>query len=311
VTSGAPIASISTTLPRRPFAGVTSAIRRTHWSVRLGGGVFAVICLILILTPWIAPYDPNAQDLTTRLAPPSAAHWLGTDPFGRDILCRLMYGGRYSVSVAAITLVLSGTFGTIVGVLSGRLGGIFDEVAMRGADVLLAFPDILMALVLIAILGPGPETVVVALAVVGWTPFARLARSTTIEVNTRGYIEAAQALGCSQRFITFRHVLPNALTPVLSIGLARFGYQLITVGSLSYLGLGVQPPASDWGSMLATGQPYMQQMPLLVIIPGLTIFLTALSVTIAGQGLSRKRLMLGAAGIPALSTVPLGEGEVG
>jgi peptide/nickel transport system permease protein len=303
--------ALPVTFSRRRFAHLLAAIRRSHWSIRVGGGIFGVICLVLLLTPWLAPYDPNAQDLTARLAPPSSAHWLGTDPFGRDVLSRLMYGGRYSVTVAAITLLLSGTFGTLIGVLSGRLGGFVDELSMRAADVLLAFPDILMALVLIAILGPGSGTVVIALAIVGWTPFARLARATTIEVNTRGYIEAAKALGCSQSFITFRHVLPNALTPVLSLGLARFGYQLITVGSLSYLGLGVQPPASDWGSMLAAGQPYMQQMPLLVIIPGVTIFLTALSVTIAGQGISRRRLLLGAAGLPALASETPDKGEVG
>lgn len=285
---------------RRGLGRATSITGRLHWSVFLGAGIFLLICVVLVITPWIAPYDPNAQDLLHRLAGPSANHWLGTDPFGRDVLSRLMYGGRFSVSIAAITLLLSGSAGTIIGVVSGRLGGVVDEVAMRTADVLLAFPDILMALVLIAILGPGSGTVVLALSVVGWTPFARLARSMTIEINTRGYIEAARALGCSQRFITFRHVLPNALTPVLSLGLARFGYQLITVGSLSYLGLGVQPPAADWGSMLASGQPYMEQVPLLMIVPGLTIFITALSVTIAGLGLGRKRLGLSAAGGPAL-----------
>ena len=289
------VARVPTTVRVGQPTWFTRARRRTHgvhWSVFAGGGVFLFVCVVLVLTPRIAPYDPSAQDLTARLASPSAQHWLGTDAFGRDVLSRLMFGGRFSVSIAVVTLLLSSTVGTVVGVISGRLGGIVDEMAMRAADVLLAFPDILIALVLIAILGSGPETVILALSLVGWTPFARLARSMTIEINARGYVEAARALGCSQRFITFRHVLPNALTPVLSLGLARFGYQLITIGSLSYLGLGVQPPASDWGSMLADGQPYMRQLPLLIIAPGVTIFVTALSVTIAGQGLSRKRFGL-------------------
>lgn len=245
---------------------------------------------MLVLTPWIAPYNPDVQNLTLGLARPSAQHWLGTDIFGRDELSRLMFGGRFSVTTAAITLLLSGVLGTTVGVVSGRIGGVVDEVTMRTVDVLLSFPDVLMALFLVAILGPGPGTVVFALTLIGWCPFARLARAMTIQINTRGYIEAARALGCSQAFIIFRHVLPNALRPVLAQGLNRFGHFLILVGSLSYLGLGVQPPASDWGSMLADGQPYMQQDPLLVIVPGVTIFLTALSVSIAGQGLSGQRL---------------------
>lgn len=268
----------------------SAGLHRLHWSAIVGAGFFAFVCLLLILTPWIAPYDPNLQVLRDNLTWPSARHWLGTDIFGRDILSRLMFGGRFSVSIAAITLVASGAFGITIGALSARIGGAFDEVAMRIVDVFLAFPDLLLALVLVAVLGGGPITVVIALSIVGWTPFARLTRSLALEINTKGYIEAARALGCSEIFITFRHVIPNAWGRILGLALTRFGYQLIAVGSLSYLGLGVQPPASDWGSMLADGQPYMQQLPLLVLIPGATIFATALSVTMVGQGLSRRRL---------------------
>jgi ABC-type dipeptide/oligopeptide/nickel transport system permease subunit len=274
---------------RRPILRELAGV---HWTVIVGGGVFLVICALLVLTPWITPQDPNLQNLTHRLAPPTVGHLLGTDAYGRDVLSRLMVGGRFSVTIAAMTVVLSSTVGTVVGILSGRLGGFVDEITMRSADVLLAFPDILLALVLIVILGPGPRTVVIAMTLVGWTAFARLARAMTLEINTRGYIEAAKALGCSQRFIVFRHVLPNALNPVLSLALSRFAYQLITVGSLSYLGLGVQPPASDWGSMLSDGQPYLQQDPLLVAAPGLAVFITALSLTMAGQGLNHGRLRL-------------------
>jgi peptide/nickel transport system permease protein len=276
-----------------PLAGAA----RLPWVARISGAVFIVICLVLVISPWISPYDPNVQDLNHRLAGVSLGHLLGTDAYGRDVLSRLLVGGRFSVTIAAITVVLSSTIGTLIGIASGRVGGIVDEIAMRAADVLLAFPDMLLALVLIVIMGPGPRTVVIAMTVVGWTAFARLARSMTLEINTHGYIEAAKALGCSQRFVVFRHVLPNALNPVLSLGLSRFAYQLITVGSLSYLGLGVQPPQSDWGSMLADGQAYMQQDPLLVIVPGLAIFVTALSLTMAGQALSRERTAVGPAGV--------------
>lgn len=269
----------------RSYAGV----RRMHWWTLAGAAVFLFICLVLALTPWIAPYDPNLQSLRDNLAWPTSRHWMGTDIYGRDVLSRLMYGGRFSVSIAAVTLVVSSTLGIVIGALSARLGGVFDEVAMRTVDVFLAFPDLLLALVLIAVVGPGPTTVVVALSLVGWTPFARLTRSLALEINTKGYIEAARALGCSEIFIIFRHLIPNAWGPIFGLALTRFGYQLIAVGGLSYLGLGVQPPASDWGSMLADSQPYMQQFPLLVIIPGVTIFATALSVTMVGQGLGRRR----------------------
>jgi ABC-type dipeptide/oligopeptide/nickel transport system permease subunit len=268
--------------------GYSRRPRSPHWSVTLGISTFLLVCLAIAIAPLVMPHDPNAQDLGARLAMPSTAHLLGTDAYGRDVLSRLLAGGRFSVTIAFITLVLSTVIGTVMGIVCGRLGGFIDEVFMRVSDVLLAFPDILLALVLIAILGSGPQTVILAMTLVGWTAFARLSRTLTLEINTRGYIEAARALGCSQRFITMRHVLPNTMNPIMALALSRFSYQLVTVGSLSYLGLGVQPPDSDWGSMLADGQPYMQQMPLLVLIPGLAIFVTALSLTLAGQGLSRR-----------------------
>lgn len=291
-------------VPPRLFAVASERGRRwlsdaaeLPWIARLGGGVFLLICLLLAIGPWIIPHNPNVMSLNDRLAGPSLSHLLGTDAYGRDVLSRLLVGGRFSVMIAALTITLSTGFGTLVGIVSGRVGGIADEVAMRAADVLLAFPDMLLALVLIVILGPGPRTVVLAMSLVGWTAFARLARGITLEINTRGYIEAAKALGCSQRFIVLRHVLPNALNQVLSLALSRFAYQLVTVGSLSYLGLGVQPPQSDWGSMLSDGQPYMQQDPLLVIVPGLAIFITALSLIMAGRGIGHVRSAAEPAGL--------------
>ncbi|MCU1656432.1 MAG: transporter permease, partial [Pseudonocardiales bacterium] len=253
----------------------------------------------VVISSWIRPDDPNLQNLDHRLAGPTLSHLLGTDAYGRDVLSRLLVGGRFSVTIAGVTVVLSAVIGTLLGIASGRIGGLVDEIAMRAADVLLAFPDMLLALVLIVIMGPGPKTVVIAMTVVGWTAFARLARTMTLEINTHGYIEAAKALGCRQRFIVVRHVLPNAFNPVLSLALSRFAYQLITVGSLSYLGLGVQPPQSDWGSMLAEGQSFMQQDPLLVATPGLAIFITALSLTMAGQGLRHDRAPAEPAGVVA------------
>ncbi|ADI03593.1 ABC transporter, membrane spanning protein [Streptomyces bingchenggensis BCW-1] len=283
---------VPSTAPRR-LAHLTAtglrAVTGRHWTLRIGAVVLALVLTVLLLTPWIAPYDPAHQDLGQRLSGPGAHHLLGTDQLGRDILSRLMYGGRFSVSIAAVTLLLSAVIGTVIGAFSARRGGIVDEVVMRTTDLLISIPDVIVALFLIAAFGTGYGMLIAALTIVGWTPFARLMRGLALEINSREYIEAAEALGCSKVFIVFRHVIPNALRPVLSLGFLRFGHKLITVGGLSYVGLGVQPPDSDWGAMLLDAQPYMQRLPLLVIAPGAAIFVTALSVTLIGHGMELKR----------------------
>ena len=279
----------------RRFGSVFAA---RHWWFTLGMSVFAVIAALLLLTPWISPHDPTALDLRLRLAPPDPQHWLGTDHLGRDVLSRLLEGGRFSVSIVLVTLLLSVGIGTALGALSARIGGLFDEALMRVVDVLLSFPEVILALFLIAVLGPGYGTLVLALTITGWTPFARMSRGLALEVNAQDYIAAAEVLGCRRRFIVLRHLVPNLARPIAAISFLRFGHKLITVGGLSFLGLGVQPPGSDWGAMLADARPYMERMPLLAIAPGLTIFLTALSVTMVGQGLeiSADRRMATAAG---------------
>ena len=256
-----------------------------HWWFLIGLFLFMIIICALILTPWIMPYDPAGIDLRLRIAPPSWEHWLGTDHLGRDVLSRLLDGGRFSVSIALITLVLSVTIGTLAGAISARAGGMVDEAIMRIVDLLLSFPEVILALFLTAILGPGYGTLILALTLVGWTPFARLARGLALEINSRDYIAAAEVLGCKKRFIVLRHVIPNVIRPIAAITFLRFGHKLIAVGGLSFLGLGVQPPDSDWAAMLADALPYMERMPMLAIVPGLVIFVTAVSVTMIGQGL--------------------------
>ena len=259
------------------------------WSLRLGLLGLLLVVAVIALTPWIAPHDPAVQDLANRLQGPSSRHWLGTDQLGRDVLSRLMWGGRFSVSIAAVTLVITATLGTLVGIVCARVKGAFDEVVMRVSDVLLAFPEMIVAMFLVSIVGAGYGTLVLALVIGGWTPFARLARGLALEINSRDFIEAAESLGFSRRFIVLRHLLPNASGPLLAHASLRFGHKLITVGALSFLGLGVQPPAADWGSMLAAGLPYMTRSSGLVVFPGLAIFVTALSVTLIGQGINVRR----------------------
>ncbi|MEX5269737.1 ABC transporter permease [Kocuria sp. CPCC 205300] len=255
--------------------------------VLAASAVLALVVLAVVLAPWLAPYPPADQDLAARLAPPSAAHWLGTDHLGRDTLSRLLDGGRFSLTVAALATVLTGVLGTVIGVVSARRRGWLDELFTRANDVLLALPEMVVALFLVAVLGPGHLSLLLALTVTGWTPFARLARALTYDVSARGFIEAARVLGCSPSFIVLRHVLPHLAGPLLGQATLRFGQFLITVGALSYLGLGVQPPQSDWGAMLAAAQPYATRSPLTILAPGLVVFVVALCVTLIGQRLAR------------------------
>ncbi len=299
------------------FLAAVRGLTSRHWTFNFGAILLVLILLVLLLTPWIAPHDPATQDLNNRLTGPSGEHWLGTDHLGRDVLSRLMWGGRFSVTIAAITLVICAVFGTILGALAARRGGWVDELVMRSVDVLVCFPDVVIALFLIALFGTGYGTLIAALTIAGWTPFARLMRGLALEINAKEYVEAAEILGSPKWFILFRHVIPNALPPVAAMSFLRFGHKLITVGALSYLGLGVQPPDSDWGAMLLDAQPYMERAPWVGILPGAAIFITALSVTMIGQGLDAKKkrrarkLTTGttgtAAAAPARATLEQGE----
>ena len=245
--------------------------------------VLAIIGLVALFAPLLAPHDPNDQNLTARLEPPSLDHPLGTDHLGRDVLSRLLVGSRFSLAITTVSVLISGIFGTLVGAIAGRVGGATDEAAMRVVDVVLVFPDLVVAFALASLMEQGFATIVLAVTIFAWTPYARLARAVTLEVNTREFMEAAVALGSTPLFILRRHVLPNIMGPILAMGFLRFGQLLITIAGLSYLGVGAQPPTPDWGAMLWEAQPYMRRVPSLTLIPGAAIFITALSVTLLGQ----------------------------
>ncbi len=248
----------------------------------------AVLALVLCATlfaPWLTAINPNQQVLSDRMLPSSSAHLLGTDHLGRDLCARLLYGGRFSLLLTVVAVLISGVVGTILGSLAGRRGGLLDELLMRLVDLLLVFPAIMIALVIAALLKPSFGTLLLALTVTSWTPYARLARALTLDVQTQPYLESAQAIGASQAAILRRHILPNIMGPILATAFLRFGHMLLTIAGLSYLGLGAQPPTPDWGAMIAEALPYMQRVPTLLLMPSLAIFLTALSVTLVGQGL--------------------------
>jgi peptide/nickel transport system permease protein len=249
----------------------------------VAAALLAIIVLAVLLAPWISPYPPAEQNLAERLAPPSPGHWLGTDNLGRDTLSRVLEGGRFSMSVAALATLLTCFLGVAIGILSARRRGWLDEFLTRTNDVLLAMPEMVVALFIVAALGTGFGPLLLALTVTGWTPFARLARTLAYDVSARGFVEAARVVGCPPSFIIFRHVMPHLSGPILGQATLRFGQLLISVGALSYLGLGVQPPQSDWGSMLAAAQPFADRAPLGIVAPGLVIFTVALCVTLLGQ----------------------------
>ncbi|MEZ4728607.1 MAG: ABC transporter permease [Caldilineaceae bacterium] len=252
------------------------------------GGVLLIIGVMTLGAPWLAQHDPNQQVLAARLQAPSSLYPLGTDHLGRDLLARLLYGGRSSLLLSALAVLLAGTVGVAIGALAGRVGGLFDEVTMRLVDVLIVFPNLVVALVIAALLEPSFGALLLALTITGWTTYARLARALTMDVLARPFIEAAVASGVSEERLLLRHVLPNISGPILATSFLRFGHTLLTVAGLSYLGVGVQPPTPDWGAMLAEAQPYMQRAPLLLLAPALAIFSTALSVTLIGQGLTQR-----------------------
>jgi peptide/nickel transport system permease protein len=280
MTALAPESAPPVAAPSTPTAPLSLGL-----TFRVGLFLFLAVLAISAAAPLLTLHDPAAQSLLRRLLAPSSEHWLGTDHLGRDVMSRLMVGGRFALVIAGVTLGLSCILGTIIGVVAARSGGSFDEIAMRGVDLLISFPDVIVAVFLTAILGTGYGTLILALTIVGWTPFARLARGLALEINRRDFILAAEVLGCSRAFIIFRHVIPNALRPIAAMSFLRFGHKLIAVGGLSYVGLGVQPPTPDWAAMMAEAQPFLDRAPWLVAWPGLIIFLTALSVTWIGRGL--------------------------
>lgn len=260
--------------------------RRWSFSAWLSLLILGGIISATLGASWLAPFDPTQQTLPDRLHPPAAQHWLGADHLGRDLLSRLLYGGRSSLLLAAVAVLVTATVGVVIGSITARVGGFLDEAIMRLVDLLIIFPHLVLALVIATLLTPSFGALLLALTVTGWTTYARLARALTLDLLARPFIEAAGAVGVPERRLLLRHILPNILGPILAMTFLRFGHTLLTVAGLSYLGVGIQPPTPDWGAMIAEAQPYMQRLPLLLVAPALMIFLTSLCVTLVGQRLT-------------------------
>lgn len=247
--------------------------------------VLLSVVLFVVLAPWASPHDPLATNTARRLAAPlSADYILGSDELGRDILSRLAYGGRTSLLVALAPVVIATVLGGLLGLAAGYLKSL-DALIMRSMDMLLAFPSVLLAIGVTAALGPGTGNLMVALVIVAVPSVARVVRGSALQTSTQDFVLAAHAVGASRSRIALMHILPNALAPVIVFASLETGRMLILASGLSFLGLGVQPPAPDWGAMLATGRQYMVVAPHVATVPGLLIFIVAVAVNTLGDGL--------------------------
>ena len=256
---------------------------------RIGVAIVVVTALGAVLGPWLVPYDPAAQDLALRLQGPSSAHWLGIDELGRDVLVRLLVGARVSLLVGVAVVSVSAAAGILVGALAGYVGGWFDEAIGRLMDVLLAFPGILLAIGLVAVLGPSLTNVVLALTVIGWVGYARLVRGQVLKVRQLEYVQAARALGAPLSRVLAVHVVPATLSAVTVQATLGMAAAIIAEASLSFLGLGVQPPTASWGTMLDAGRSHLLDAPHLTVFPGVAIALLVLGLNLVGDAL-RDRL---------------------
>jgi peptide/nickel transport system permease protein len=250
-----------------------------------GAAVVALVLMMAVLAPLVAPYDPLHQDVNSLLVPPGPLHLLGTDNTGRDVLSRVVWGARVSLIAGLVSVALAVVAGCGIGLAAGYWGGRLDGVLMRFIDAVLSFPALVLALALGAVLGAGLGGVLIALGVVYTPTFARLMRGQVLTVRTREYVHAARLLGGADSWILRRHILPNTATPIVVQASLSVGFAILAEASLSFLGLGVQPPEPSWGSMINAGRGYLQQAPWMVFGPGAALFLTVLGLNFLGDGI--------------------------
>jgi peptide/nickel transport system permease protein len=271
-----------------------SAIRRSAWrrvgprapgraSLFVACAILVALAAVAIFAPWITPKNPDTVDYLAIANAPSMEHWLGTDSIGRDLLSRLIMGSRVSLLVGFSAVVIAGCIGIPLGLVIGYVGGWLDEIVARVIDIFLAFPTFLLALAIVAILGPGTRNVILALGLTGWTEFCRVARAEAIAKRELDYIEASRASGIRARRLLFVHLMPNVLPPLIVLATLRVGTAIISEAGLSFLGLGVQPPDASWGTILADGRPYLSQAPHIMTSAGLAIMISVLAINFVGD----------------------------
>lgn len=267
---------------------ITAPPEKVNWALRLGLGGFAAILLAAVFAPFITPYDPVALDLTNALQAPSLTHWMGTDHLGRDVLTRVIFAARIDLQIGAIGVALPLIIGTVVGLAAGYYGGWVDSLTGRIVDVVIAFPFLVLVIAIVAMLGPGLVNLYIALTVVSWVLYARIVRGEVLALKRREYVLAACNLGFGPLRIMFGHILPNAIAPALVFAMSDFALDVQVGATLSFFGLGAQPPAPEWGLMIAETRSMMLGAPWVVVGPGLAIVVVSLVVSLIGDGLADK-----------------------
>ena len=280
-------AALQTAAPS-PFAYFATATlkafntNKTSW---IGLVVFLIVVVVAILAPVLAPFDPNDQNILEKLRAPTLEHWLGTDSFGRDTLSRLIYGARISLIIGVVSTLAAMVIGTAIGMLAGWHGGRLDTVTMQAMDVLLAFPSLILGLILVAMLGPSMVNIIIAIALTSIPPFARIARAPTIAVKEREFVDAGRALGYSDARILIVHILPNILPEILVMGSLWLANAIRTEASIAFVGLGVKPPTATWGGMIREGFENILDSYWLALVPGVAILIVIFALNLLGDGL--------------------------
>jgi len=269
---------------RRTAAHATNRLLKSR-SALIGGGVLLAIVLLAIAAPVISPYDPIKTNQRLSLEQPSLDHLMGTDRFGRDIFSRVLFAGQTSLPIGIVSVAIGVLFGVSVGLLAGFYGGWVDAISMRIVDLLLAFPGILLALAIIAILGGSLTNLMIAVGIAAIPDYVRITRGTVLSVKEREFILAARVIGCRGPGIMLRHILPNVVAPLIVLATLGMAAAIITGSALSFLGLGIKPPTPEWGNMLADGREFLQHAPWVAFFPGAAIMLTVLSINLLGDGL--------------------------
>jgi peptide/nickel transport system permease protein len=254
-------------------------------SATIGIIIITLLVFAAIFAPILAPYDPIETNVEDRLMKPCIEHPLGTDHLGRDVYSRLLFGARISLTIGIVVVSISALIGIILGIYSGFYGGLIDSTIMRLVDAFLTFPSVFLAIVIAGVLQPGITSVIIALIVVGWTKYARVGRGSVLSLKEKEFVESAISLGVNDRYIMFRHIFPNIITPIIIVATLGMADAILSSASLSFLGFGPQPPAPEWGAMLNAGRPFMQTDPYLMIFPGLAIMILVLGFNLLGDGL--------------------------
>ncbi len=280
--SAAPRSRLQARLGRAYLAWLTFRANRLAMA---GLGIIILLLAVAALAPLVAPYSPNAPELSQRLSPPDADHWLGTDELGRDILSRIIHGSRLTLYVVVLVAVIAAPVGLLIGTIAGYAGGLMDMVLMRITDIFLAFPKLILALAFVAALGPGIENAIIAIAVTAWPPYARIARAETITIRSSDFIRAARLQGAGPVRLIWGHVIPLCLSSLIVRVTLDMAGIILTAAGLGFLGLGAQPPLPEWGAMISSGRKFMLDQWWVAAMPGVAIFVVSLGFNLLGDGL--------------------------